>query len=189
MIGVVCFPVTVAVAQNPQNPPSPQDPAASYSEKRRLLYESSGGLFRADEASVDLFGSYSLSQETIKHLSTERIHDDGRAGAGAGATYFFTKQLGVGIDGYTENAGHSFVDNLSGNLVFRFPFESVRLAPYVFAGGGYQFDPGRVGFGQFGAGLEYRFVLHVGVFSDARYVMTDRIPNFAMARLGIRFSF
>jgi hypothetical protein len=81
MIGVVCFPVTVAVAQNPQNPPSPQDPAASYSEKRRLLYESSGGLFRADEASVDLFGSYSLSQETIKHLSTERIHDDGRAGA------------------------------------------------------------------------------------------------------------
>ena len=102
---------------------------------------------------------------------------------------YFPEIVGVGIDAYTENAGHSFVDNLSGNLILRIPIESIRLAPYVYGGGGYQFDPGQVGFGQFGAGVEYRFTHHIGIFSDARYVMTDKTPNFAVARLGVRFAF
>jgi len=84
------------------------------------------------------------------------VQDDGRLGWGAGVNYFFNRNFGVSAEGYTENAGPSFVDDASGSFVVRFPFEGVHLAPYVFVGGGYQFDPIRQAFGHGGAGLEYR---------------------------------
>lgn len=160
-----------------------------FAQDRPQAPDSSAWWFRANEASLDLFGSVSVGQETIDNISRERVKDDGRLGAGVGGNYFFTRHLGLGADAYTENTQHSFVDNTSGNLIVRFPFESVRLAPYVYGGAGYQFDPSGLWFGQAGGGLEFRFSKQVGLFTDARYVFTDGTENFGVARLGLRFLF
>jgi len=193
MAGVLCaIAGSQASAQSPDPPPlnQPKDRPiaedgfrASYGDGR------SGELFRANEPTLDLFGSLSINQETINHISGERVEDDGRLGLGLGGNYFFTRNIGLGADAYTENTQHSFVDNTSGNLIIRFPFDSVHLAPYVFGGGGYQFDPSGVWFGQAGGGLEVRFIRQVGMFVDARYVFTDGTKNFGVGRLGVRLGF
>jgi hypothetical protein len=146
-------------------------------------------LFPAHQASLDLFGSVSIGQETINHISRERVEDNGRLGLGFGGNYFFTRNLGLGGDAYTENTQHSFIDNTSGNLILRFPFEAAHLAPYIYGGAGYQFDPEGLWFGQAGGGLEYKFTRVFGIFTDARYVFTDGTQNFGMGRLGIRLGF
>ena len=147
-------------------------------------------LFSANELQLDLFGTYSAPQNTIEHLSGDRLEHTGRAGAGIGVNYFFLRWLGVGADAYTENTAGSWVDNVSGNLILRLPLDSVHLAPYVYGGGGRQFDPRQTYFGQVGLGVEVRIIKHVGLFVDGRYVMTvDSSPNFAVARGGIRISF
>ncbi len=146
-------------------------------------------VFRAHESSLDVFGSVSIGQETINHISRRRVEDNGRLGLGLGGNYFFTRHLGIGGDAYTENSQHSFVDNTSGNLILRYPIESLRLAPYIYGGGGYQFDPSETGFGQAGAGLDFRFTHRLGMFADARYVMTDGTRNFGLARVGLRLTF
>lgn len=145
--------------------------------------------FPANKATLDLFGSVSIGQETINRLSSERVEHDGRLGLGFGGNYFFTTYLGLGADTYVENTGHSFFDNVSGNLILRWPFEAIRLAPYAYGGAGYQFDPSGLWFGQAGGGLEYRFTRVFGIFADARYVFTDGTKNFGMGRLGVRLGF
>ena len=94
-------------------------------------------VFRADEFSLDIFGSMALGEEVIENLSRDRVTSDARFGFGAAANFFFTRYFGIMAEAYTENAGHSFVDDASGSLVVRFPIESARLAPYVFGGGGH----------------------------------------------------
>lgn len=168
--GAVCLPATMAVAQSQYN--SPDEP-----------------LFRANEFSLDMFGSVSVGQQTINHISGEHVRDDGKLGAGIGLNYFLTRNIGIGGDAYTENTAHNFVDNASGNLIFRIPIDKIHLAPYVYGGGGYQFDPNEVWFGQIGAGLEVRITHNVSLFADARYVMPEKIDNFGVARGGIRLSF
>ena len=168
IMSAVCLPIATAMAQTESNP---------------------GALFRADETSLDLFGTVSVGQETIDHLSGNRIEDDGELGLGVGLNHFFTRVFGVGIDAYSENTHGPFVDNASANLILRFPFDKIHLAPYIYGGGGYQFEPGEVWFAQVGGGLEVRFSQNVGLFADARYVMTDGTENFGVARLGLRFGF
>lgn len=106
-----------------------------------------------------------------------------------GVGYFFTRNFGVGADAYTENAGHSFVDSASGNLLVRFPLGESGFSPYLLGGGGRQFDPIELWFGQAGAGLEYRFCRNAGLFTDGRYVLTDGTPNYGLFRLGVRLAF
>ena len=144
--------------------------------------------FRAQEFSADLFGSVSVGQETINDFTSHRIRHDGRLGLGVGVNYFVTRNLGVGLDASSENAGHSFVDQVSGSVIYRFPFE-IGLAPYVYGGGGRQFDFTELWFAHAGAGLEYRFHRNWGVFIDARYVFTDGTRNFGVGRLGVRYAF
>lgn len=146
-------------------------------------------LFRAHETSLDLFGSVSVGQETINHISKDRVRDNGRIGGGIGVNHFFTRNLGIGGDAYTENAAHSFVDSASANLILRIPIDSIRLAPYAYGGGGYEFDSRELWFGQAGAGLELRFTKEVGIFADARYVFTDGAKDLGVGRVGIRLSF
>lgn len=148
-----------------------------------------GDLFRANEVSLDLFGSLSIGQETIDNLSGKRVRTNSHGGAGAGLNYFFTRWLGVGGDAYSENTHGTFVDNASGNLIFRLPIEAVHLAPYVYGGGGYQFENVQRGFAQVGGGLEFRFTRNFGLFMDARYVMTDGTDNFGLGRAGLRWAF
>src|SRR3954468_7273715 len=94
--------------------------------------------YRANEGSLDLFGAASIGQTTINHLSGDRISNDARLGAGAGLNYFFSRNIGIGAEAYTEDTRHNFIDNVSGSLIARFPLGQSGAAPYVFVGGGRQ---------------------------------------------------
>ena len=146
-------------------------------------------LYRANEISIDLFGSGSIGKYTINNPSTTRIRDNGQLGAGAGLSYFFTRNLGVGVEAYSENTTGTFIDSASGNLTLRFPIGNTGLAPYAFGGGGQQFDRLKLTFGQAGGGLEYRFTPTLGIFSDARLVWPTETQYFGVVRLGVRLSF
>ena len=150
---------------------------------------SCGDLYRPSELSVDAFGTASVGQYTIDHLSGSRVHHNTRLGLGVGANYFITRYIGLGVDAYSENSTGSFFDSLQANVIGRLPLGHCGFAPYVFGGGGYQFDLAKVSFGQCGGGVEYRFCKNVGVFTDARWVIPEHTQNFGVGRRGIRYAF
>ena len=67
------------------------------------------------------------------------------------------------------------------NLIVRLPIECAHLAPYVYGGGGYQFEPGDEWFAQVGAGVDVRVTQNWGLFVDARYV----IPRHGNDQFGV----
>jgi len=146
-------------------------------------------VFQANEFSIDAFGMGALSHSQLEGASRHSVRHDSRLGLGVGANYFFTRYLGIGADAYTEDTQHSFVDSTSGNLIFRIPIDAIHLAPYVFGGGGYQFDWSETWFGQAGAGLEFRFCKNIGLFADGRYVFNHDTEDIAVGRIGLRFTF
>jgi hypothetical protein len=145
--------------------------------------------YRTQELSIDLFGSGTLNEQTIDHISGDSVQHNGRLGLGAGANYFFTRYIGVGGDFYTENTEHIFVDSASGNLIGRLPIGDTGIAPYIFGGAGHEFYQVEQTFGQAGAGVEFRFAQHIGFFIDARYVFADRTDDYGVGRAGLRLSF
>jgi hypothetical protein len=146
-------------------------------------------LYRPQELDLDLFGEGSIGQETLEHPSTDRFRHRGLYGGGGGLTAFFCRYVGVGGEYDAETRDGRFVDSASGNVYLRLPVLNTGLAPYIFGGGGYEFEDLRQSFGQAGAGLEYRFCHHVGLFADGRYVIANRTENFAQVRAGLRISF
>jgi hypothetical protein len=146
-------------------------------------------LYRANELSLDMFGTASIGKYTIHHLSGERIRENTRLGAGLGANYFFTRNLGIGADVYSENLTGAFIDSVSANVIFRLPLGNSGFSPYGFGGGGRQFDPAEVWFAQFGTGIEYRFTANIGAFLDGRMVFPNETKYFGVLRLGLRFPF
>lgn len=147
------------------------------------------GYYTAGEFSADAFGSASIGQYTVNHLSSTRVRQNTRLGAGAGVNYFITRNLGIGADAYSENTTGVFIDSASANLILRFPLGESGFAPYVFGGGGRHFDSLQAWFVQAGGGLEYRFTSSVGVFIDARGVAPDKAKSYGVGRLGMRFTF
>ena len=148
-----------------------------------------GELYRANELSLDAFGSGSLGKYSIDHLSGHRVRHDTQLGAGLGINYFFIRYIGIGADAYSENTTGSVVDSASANVILRLPLGKSGFAPYVFGGGGFHFDSIRTQFAQAGAGMEYRFCPHMGVFIDGRGVLPDHTPDYGVARLGLSFAF
>jgi hypothetical protein len=146
-------------------------------------------LYHAGELSIDMFGSGSVGIQTINDISGGNINHQGLFGGGGGANFFFTRWLGVGGDYDAQWRGSRFVDTSSGNLIARLPIGATGLAPYIFGGGGYQFNDVKQSFGQAGAGLEFRLTRHVGLFADGRYVIAERTQNYGMGRAGLRISF
>jgi hypothetical protein len=146
-------------------------------------------LFRANELSIDLFGSGSIGQQTIDNISGDRVRDDIRLGAGAGINYFFTRNFGLGLDGYSEDTSGEFVDSAALNLIFRLPIGESGFAPYIFGGATRQFDRVRQWAGDAGGGFEFRFDQHWALFVDARYVIADKTDNYGVGRGGLRISF
>jgi len=145
--------------------------------------------YRANELSVDLFGTASEGRYTLEHWSGPRVRQNTEFGAGAGLNYFITRYVGIGADAYSENTSGAFIDSASANLILRLPLGESGFAPYAFGGGGRQFDLGTVWFGQAGVGLEYRFSPHVGLLLDVRGVVPDETKYYGLARLGLRFAF
>lgn len=145
--------------------------------------------YRPYEISVDVFGMGSLGESDINHTTGEKIVHDGRTGAGGGVNVFFCKWVGVGGDVWTEGWDRQLA---SGNLIFRVPIPKTVLAPYVFGGGGYEWnDPSSEdqATGDVGGGLEIRFMKHLGMFVDARYVFADKTDDFGVGRIGLRLNF
>lgn len=153
-----------------------------------LQYEQAD-VYRANELSLDGFGTGSLGSYTLDHPSNNRVRQNTEFGAGAGVNYFLTRNLGIGAEAYSENTTGVFIDNASGNLILRLPLGQSGFAPYAFGGGGHQFDGAKLWFGQAGAGLEYRFTRNVGVFLDARAVWPNETKYYGVARAGLRFAF
>jgi hypothetical protein len=147
-------------------------------------------LYRCQELDLDLFGSATLGKETLEHISGDRLKHRTLYGGGGGLTYFFCKYVGVGgeYDAETREGG-GFFDSADGNVFLRIPILQTGLAPYIFGGGGYQFQDIRQDFGQAGGGLEFRFCRHYGIFVDGRYVIADKTENYAEARVGFRIAF
>lgn len=146
-------------------------------------------LYRANEFSMDVFGTASLGQYTIEHPSGDRVRQNTEFGVGVGFNYFFCHYLGIGGDMYSENTTGVFIDSASASLILRLPLGQSGFAPYVYGGGGYLFELGDVWFAQLGGGIEYRFTPHIGTFLDARWVLPDETKYYGVARPGVRFAF
>lgn len=203
--------------------------------------------FNANELSLDLFYSYNnaehdggRSETSVKkrHFVVNNVDptettttvrswpqyfNDG-SGGGVGLNYFFTRYIGIDVEGnwwngvetgervrttddvVTDDNGHvtdhgststkgsfhrSVAHQLTGNLIFRYPFEGrVCWAPYVFGGGGGIWDGSGAGFGDVGLGAEIRFTCHVGLFSDWRWnFMGGNHNDVSTTRAGVRFVF
>ena len=159
------------------------------------------GCFLDQELQVDVFGAY-VDGNAASHAGYIRDHG---WGGGIGINYFFTRNVGIGVDGIwfygKENAAadqdgdHKAFHNVTGSLIFRFPMDESCLAPYVFVGGGFHVDGDQWASAHAGVGLEYRVVPNkVGLFIDARWTyFGDRYgegdQNNFLGKAGVRFVF
>jgi hypothetical protein len=169
-------------------------------------------LYRAHEWNVDLFGAYApAGRDGRKYLG------DHAWGGGAGVDYFFTRNLGLGVEGLVLDGTGSRSGDVSGefalNAIGRLPIGNTPVAPYAFAGIG-AFLPGSGSNffntvtngirhkvndrnsddilleGHVGLGFEYRFQRHIGLFTDGRYEFVNKSDNnFGLVRAGVRFAF
>jgi hypothetical protein len=116
---------------------------------------------------------------------------------------------------FNEIPGDFFGSTITGNVILRYPldikFPGLHLAPYAFGGVGglinsnngftrvatfgnthnlNRRDTDNEVLGDAGAGLEYRFTPHIGLFGDARYNFVDGPKNnYLSTRFGIRYAF
>ena len=162
------------------------------------------GCFLDQELQIDVFGAY-VDGNADRHAGYIRDHG---WGGGIGVNYFFTRNIGIGVDGIwiygKENAAadvrnnsgdHTTFHNVTGSLIFRFPIDEICVAPYVFVGGGFHVDGDQWASAHAGVGLEYRVVPNkIGLFIDGRWTyFGDRYghgdQNNFLGKAGIRFVF
>ena len=151
--------------------------------------DNAAGYYKACEFSLDAFGTASVGEYTIDHVSGDRIRRNTRLGAGIGGNYFFTRNFGVGAEVYSENTTGTWVDSGSADFIARLPLGDSGFAPYVIGGGGRHFEQVKTWFAEAGAGMEYRFTPHWGLFADARGVLPNETRFYGVARMGLRFAF
>lgn len=139
--------------------------------------------FRDHEFQLDVFGTYTNSLRNLDY-------QDG-FGGGVGVNYFFTRNIGVGVDGSVYDGDVSGVWNTTGSIIARFPLEmhSVCIAPYIYGGGGARMDGHAVATAHAGGGLEWRVSQKIGIFSDVRYTWAEHNQDALQTRVGLRFVF
>jgi hypothetical protein len=167
--------------------------------------------FHEHEWQVDIFGQYSVG-EGPHQAGTFRDHG---WGGGVGINYFFTRNLGLGVDaawlyateapdrefqrgdllrrrlGIHDDSDQTVIHNFSGSLIFRFPIDEHCLAPYIYAGGGCHVDGDQWASAHVGVGLEYRLQPEkYGVFLDGRWTyFGDRFGHEDLNQFGTRVGF
>ena len=87
-------------------------------------------MMRSTEGSIDLFGTYATRDRFGNG-------EDGWGG-GIGLNYFLTRYVGIGADSYIEEWKVPY--RVNGSLLIRLPIDPVGLAPYVFGGGGREWN-------------------------------------------------
>ena len=92
------------------------------------------------------------------------------SGGGFGVNYIFARYFGVGVDNFWYDNNNNSNYFLMPTATFRYPIESLSLAPYAVVGGGVGFGKTNVGFGTVGGGIEYRITPHLGTYVDARWL-------------------
>jgi len=138
--------------------------------------------FKDHEFQIDVFGTYTNSLRNLQY-------QDG-FGGGIGVNYFFSRHIGVGVDGSIYDGDVNGVWNTTGNIIFRFPIEGrICIAPYIYAGGGARMDGRAVGTLDVGGGLEWRVTPKIGVFGDVRHTWAEHQQDALQTRVGVRFSF
>src|SRR6201998_2603920 len=202
--------LTIVVIASQVLPASAGEPITSSKEVVAPAPPPPESYFRANEFSIGLFAAYDWTRN-----DNVRAIGDHAWGGGIDGQYFLLRYLGFSIDGnfFNEMPGDFFGSTVTGNVILRYPLDlkypNFHLAPYVFAGVGGVFNsnnlfPGAATFGHAqelnrrntddevlgdaGAGLEYRFTPHIGVFSDFRYQFVNESKNnFMNTRLGLGF--
>jgi hypothetical protein len=158
--------------------------------------------FKDRELQFDVFGEYAVG-EGPNQVGLFREHG---WGGGVGINYFFTRNIGIGVDAswldaeesthgvrhhendrvndfinrhIANNNDTTAIHNFTGSLIFRFPMDAACLAPYVYVGGGCHVDGDQWASAHAGVGLEYRIVpSKVGLFADGRWTyLGDRFGN------------
>jgi hypothetical protein len=145
--------------------------------------------YEANELSFGIFGTGTVGEETLRDPDANDIERDGELGLGGSIAYFFHRNVGIEGYAYSEDTDDHFIDHVGGNLVVRFPLGESGVALYGLGGGGRQFDPVIQWTLDAGGGVEWRFLPHVGVFVDARYVWADKTKDYGLGRLGVKFGF
>lgn len=112
------------------------------------------------------------------------------AGGGIGVDYFFNRYLGVDLNYAvygTSSAHHEF----DGNLVLRFPIDSLCIAPYAIAGGGYATNSVKSGNYDVGGGIDIRIPSAncLGIFAEGAYHFANNESDYTTVRLGLRIPF
>ncbi len=175
-------------------------------------------LFKDRELQFGDYGMYSVGNGPT-HVGPFREHAFGEGGE---ANFFFCRYVGIGaeysssysVESPDTNRGqfsdHTItMDHVGGNIFFRWPIESLHIAPYAFVGGGCDFTDRKWPSTWGGVGVEYRIIQHwlpkfvaerVGFFVDGRWsYLGDRyFPddnesrgnlNYFTTRAGFRFTY
>jgi hypothetical protein len=150
-----------------------------------------GDLYRANELSVDAFAAGASDGRRDDHHFDFGHHDrqDVRGGGGGGLEYFFCRYIGIEAESFALANDRNTASAVGGNLVLRWPVGQIGLSPYVFGGGGNEWTHRTEGYGDAGAGLEFRFNRSIGIFGDGRFVGPGSARDYGMGRFGVRFTF
>ena len=156
--------------------------------------------FGEKEWQVDLFGAYAFSSS-----SQDNLFGDHAWGGGLGVNYFFTRNVGVGIEGslFDPRSSGDVLGQAALNVFVRFPIADSCVAPYLFLGGGAVFNAEDVDAadlkgnsddglleGHIGVGVEYRIKHNFGLFVDGRFTVVDKNDNnYTTIRTGFRIAF
>ena len=105
-----------------------------------MIDPNSDQLYRNYEVDVEGFGMGTVNARGFDDFGNYH-HRHFQAGLGAGVEAFFNRYVGIEAEGFSESTHHDFVNNVDGNLVLRLPIGETGLAPYIFGGGGYQWEP------------------------------------------------
>ncbi|HHY84211.1 MAG TPA: porin family protein [Verrucomicrobia bacterium] len=152
---------------------------------KKALIVTALGLLACQAANAsDLFAS---SERNLLVFGSYVDKDDSDLAPGVGLSYFLTRNLGIIASTYWENTDGSFIDNVTGEAVYRVPLRALALAPYGLVGIGYSFETEET-FEHFGAGAEFRFSRNLGVFGDVRWQFNDDTDDGPGIRFGIRLS-
>ena len=145
----------------------------------RWRYERDIDRFGANELKVDLFGTYATRDRSGAKEDS--------FGGGAGVTWFLTEYVGISADTYLEEFRTPYRANAS--LILRLPIEDLSMSPYIFGGGGRQFEIVPQWTRHAGAGLEFRLNRYTGIFADGRRVFPEETPDYTLVRAGLRLGF
>lgn len=138
--------------------------------------------FLDQEFQLDVFGSYNDARAA-------NDHGDG-FGGGIALNYFFIRYVGFGVDGNVYNGSNDTAWSSTGRFIFRYPIDSICLAPYLFGGGGIEGNGNSYGTLHAGGGLEWRAIPQkLGIFAEGRYTWGEDSQHSSQARVGVRFVF